>query len=199
MKLQHKIKSVFPSCLYITHKKTPLSSSELEDIKKEYSSRNSYIFNTNSLLTNLKEFCEEHINIYVNEVIHPKEKLDFYITQSWINITLPGGNLINHSHRNSIISGIFCVSAVKNDKIFFCDPYWKFKNSVEIEPEESSLWNSRLLSIDVIDNKLLLFPSWLEHEVLQNKTNTSRISLAFNVFAKGIFGATNRKNELILS
>jgi ectoine hydroxylase-related dioxygenase (phytanoyl-CoA dioxygenase family) len=31
------------------------------------------------------------------------------------------------------------------------------------------------------NGKLIVFPSWLEHSVLANKTNEIRISIAFNV------------------
>ena len=47
--------------------------------------------------------------------------------------------------------------------------------------------------------KLLVFPSWLKHGVEPNeKATTDRISIAFNVFAKGNFGERGSLNELIL-
>ena len=34
------------------------------------------------------------------------------------------------------------------------------------------------------NNLLLLFPSWLEHDVEENKSDDERISIAFNINAK---------------
>ena len=33
-----------------------------------------------------KKFIEEHIKLYVKEVISPEEELEFYITQSWLKV-----------------------------------------------------------------------------------------------------------------
>ena len=44
-------------------------------------------------------------------------------------------------------------------------------------------------------NGLILFPSWLEHN---GAPSNYRISIAFNVFAKGMFGIKNSTNELYL-
>mgnify|MGYP001299168501 FL=1 len=37
-------------------------------------------------------------------------------------------------------------------------------------------------------NRMILFPSWLEHYVPQNDTKFSRVSIAFNVMLKGQVG-----------
>ena len=142
----YKLGQMFPTMVYVAHKKPPLSSLELENIKSiktvskkslqgtvGHITENSYIFDTNKLLTPLKEFCELHIKQYVEELIKPKNELDFYITQSWLSVTPPGGNHGAHQHPNSIISGIFCVQACENDELFFHDNFFKFKNSIEIE------------------------------------------------------------------
>jgi len=212
--MKHEIGDIFPTVLYCALKEPPLSSSELEDInsigveqrinpeikgRQNLMSANTYIFNNNEQLANLKEFCEEHIKIYVKKVINPKEKLDFYITQSWLNVTPPGGSTGRHNHPNSILSGIFSIQSVENDIVYFIDPFNTFKNSIEIESAGPTPWNSVSWGFPVTDNKLFLFPSWLDHEIQPNvDATTNRISLAFNVYAKGIFGEAQKKNELIL-
>ena len=95
-------------------------------------SNNTYIFNTK--LKKLKEFCERHIGIYVKEIIATKEKeLDFYITQSWLNITKPGESLRQHNHSNSIISGSFYIATEEDDAIMFTDPNVKIKTLISLE------------------------------------------------------------------
>jgi len=195
-----KIQNIFASVLYTAQRETPMSSAEKENVKNITEGiDDSHILNTIESLATLREFCEQHIRIYVNEIIKPKYKLDFYITQSWQNIFHPGGTLGGHTHPNSIISGVFYVSAPKDDQLFFHDPHWNFKHPIEIEPEEFTPWNSQTWPFPVNNNDLLLFPSWLAHEVQENKVaTTDRISISFNVHAKGMFGSEERKNELIL-
>ena len=68
-----------------------------------------------------------------------------------------------------------------------------------LETIENNAWNSNCWFLNVENNTLTLFPSWLEHSVEPNKNaTTDRISLAFNVFAKGIFGKKEFSNELFL-
>ena len=179
-----------------------IEEKEIEGIIKEgthkvddldYFTDNTHIFD--SKLKNLKEFCEHHIKIYVKEVLNPKEKLDFYITQSWLNVSIHKHSSYKHSHQNSIFSGVFYVSTVENDKLVFYDPCTNLKGRIGVEPMEDSRWTSNAWSLSVENNMLVLFPSWLEHNAL---IVGHRISIAFNVFARGMFGTKNATNELIL-
>ena len=203
-----KIEVLFPCPVYCTHRDSDLEPPEIKDIEDiieegmhpnvgNSTSENSYIFNTR--LYNLKEFCEKQIKIYVNEIISPKKELDFYITQSWLNVTKPGESHHQHNHPNSIISGVFYVSTVEDDEIMFYDPNTIEKSRMKFEVTEYNLWNSNTWSVSVKKNDLVLFPSWMGHSVSQNENaTTDRISIAFNVFARGIFGTIDNKDELIL-
>ena len=202
------IQGIFPCPVYISKRNSVLDSTEekdIEDIIKEgmhknignISSVNQYIFN--GKLKNIKQFCEERLNIYVKVIINPKEELDFYITQSWLNITKPGGYHHEHSHQNSIISGVFYISTEEDDKITFVDPNFNLKHVLRIEPKTFNIWNSHICSIPSIPNELLLFPSWLNHQVeINEKATTDRISLSFNTFVKGTLGKRKDLNQLIL-
>ena len=203
-----KIQGLFPSPLYFANLDSGLDlteEKEIEDIIKEGlhenhgngTTINSYIFNTK--LKGLKEFCERHINTYVKQIINPKEELDFYITQSWINVTEPGGGHHAHSHYNSIISGVFYISTVEEDKIAFTDPNVKLKEVIRFEEKDYTPWNSISWFVPIEKNNLLLFPSWLNHRVdINEKATKDRISISFNTFARGVFGDRKGLTELIL-
>ena len=161
-------------------------------------SNNSYIF-SNGKLKKLKQFCEQQLKIYVEQVINPKEELDFYITQSWLNINKPGEWHHNHSHPNSLISGVFYVATGEDDKIMFDDPNVRIKEIIKLEPKEHNIWNSPNWFFNVNNNELFLFPSWLSHKVEENKkATTDRISISFNTFARGGLGSKSDLTELIL-
>ena len=203
----YELNAIFPTPVYFTHRSSNFEEEEKEvkDIfsdgihknESNFTSDNTHIFDTK--LKNLKEFCEKHINIYVKEIINPKKELDFYITQSWLNITKPGESHHIHSHGNSIISGVYYVATVEDDKINFHDFGSEVKYRMNFDIKEYNYWNSSSWFIPVEKNKLLLFPSWLPHSVDENeKATTDRISISFNTFTKGSLGSLKQLNELIL-
>ena len=206
----HKIVNIFPTPIYVAKREIDATTFELEDIKSIIekasvptgyiisSRKDTHIFDTK--LNSLKEFCELHINIYVNEIISPKNtELDFYITQSWLNIVHPGESHPIHCHTNSIISGIFYVSTVEGDAIQLYDINTSVKDRTKIESGKTNLWNVSQQNLDIGNNVLLLFPSWIGHGVKQNaSTTTDRISISFNVFVKGTIGEYHTLDNLNL-
>ena len=205
---EHEIHGLFPCPVYIIKRDSIVSPKEKKEIgtiikegmHKNYgntTSNNSYIFN--SKLKNIKQFCEQQLKIYVEEVIRPKEELDFYITQSWLNITKPGEYHHEHSHQNSIISGVFYVSTEDNDNIMMTDLNLKVKQFFQFPPKEYNIWNSSTWTFLAKNNELILFPSWLTHQVNSNeKGTTDRISISFNTFVRGILGNQDAASQLIL-
>jgi uncharacterized protein (TIGR02466 family) len=207
--MEEKTHGIFPCPVYVVKRDTDLSLKEEKEIGKiidkegmyrnegNSASINSYIFN--GKLKKIKQFCEQHIKTYVVQVINPREKLDFYITQSWLNVTKPGEYHHNHSHANSIISGVFYISTEEDDKITFTDPNLKLKEMLKFEHKEYNVWNSTNWFFPVNNNELLLFPSWLNHQVESNeKATTDRISISFNTFVRGTLGSRNGLTELVL-
>ena len=209
MMKQYEINSIFPTPVCKVKRNSELSieeENEIEDIIKEGMYRsvgNSispslYIFNTGKL-KKIKQFFEQQLKIYVEQVINPKEEVDFYITQSWLNINKPGEFHHNHYHTNSIISGVFYIATGEDDGITFVDPNRKVKEVITFAPKEYNLWNSGTWFIPTNNNELVMFPSWLNHKVdVNKKATTDRISLAFNTFARGILGEKDEPTELIL-
>ena len=205
--MNYEINGFFPTPVYSTWRESNLTPKEEEEIRKllhepeattgNSSSLNKYVLNMGELKT-IKQFCEEHIKIYVKEVIKPKDKIDCYITQSWLNITKPGEYHHVHHHPNSIVSGVFYIATVEEDNITFYNPN-VFIKSIRILAVEYTEWNSLSWSFPVNNNNLILFPSWLDHEVRVNeKATTDRISLSFNTFVKGTLGDHGEATELIL-
>ena len=200
--------SIFPCPGAIVKRDSKFTSKENKEVKDIINeglfsnSGNSHSTNTNIFngkLKKLKQFCEQHLDTYIKEVICPKEDLNFYITQSWLNINKPGEFHHEHSHSNSIISGVFYVSTEEDDKIFFTDPNQKLKDLLRSEVTTFNLWNSSSWFFPAVTNELLIFPSWLNHRVDQNeKATKNRISISFNTFVTGVMGSKERLTELIL-
>lgn len=141
----------------------------------------------NKKLINIREFIEEGIKKYVDTVICPLNKdLNFYITKSWLNVSKHGEYHHQHRHPNSIISGCLYVNAIKDvDKITFFNDYYK---RVHIKSDEHNAYNAETWWIPIETGDLILFDSSLKHMVENTKSEEKRISIAFNVFVKGLLG-----------
>jgi len=103
------------------------------------------------------------------------QNMYFQIINSWYNIN--NKNQFNklHCHPGSQLSAVFWVQTPENcgDFVFYNpNQYTQHENikqrTIHIKPEEG---------------KLLVFPSCLMHEVLPNKSNQQRISIAINLKA----------------
>jgi len=148
-------------------------------------------------LPEIRQFIEDFIFLYVDQVIAPIDDLDFYITQSWINFTQPSGFHHRHHHPNSFLSGVFYFNTnPNNDEITFFRP---IPNNWHIPPKQFNAFNSQQWTFKVTQGDLIIFPSNLEHTVNLTKSQETRISLAFNVFFSGEIGKDETLTKLRIS
>jgi uncharacterized protein (TIGR02466 family) len=146
-----------------------------------------YLLNDRTEFSSIRTFIEDGIKNYIDTVIKPKDDVKFYITQSWLNYTKPGEYHHKHDHPNSLLSGVFYFNADKEkDRIYFYDD--KDYQRLKLEATEWNLYNSRSWWYPVGTGDLVIFKSELTHMVDTTVSDQTRISLAFNVFAKGAFG-----------
>lgn len=204
----YTITNIFPTTLISTKLSRPISSEEMDIVNKyklqENSHRNYgnlvsndyYVLDKEKGFSEIRDFIQQGIDNYVDIVLKPQNELDFYITQSWLNYTEPGEIHHKHNHPNSIISGVFYFNAVQTlDRITF---YNVKDKQIEIQPREFTMYNSPSWWYPVETGVLLLFPSDLVHAVDMTMSDQTRISLAFNVFAKGLFGSEDGLTALHL-
>ena len=200
------INSLFPTPIYQTKIDRGFTKQELQFVKeqKKHCSKNQGNINTkdNYILNrkqfkNIKKFLDKCCKDYLNRIICPKNNIELYITQSWLNYTEVNQFHHKHEHPNSVLSGVFYFdSDIKNDKILFTHPISYKQISPEID--KFNLWNSHTWFFPVETGDLYLFPSSTTHQVETKKGNNTRISLAFNTFYKGTIGINNQLTELIL-
>jgi uncharacterized protein (TIGR02466 family) len=146
------------------------------------------------MFCDLKASILENVNNYFLQIVRPKFEVLPYITTSWINLGPTGSTHHEHSHSNSFCSGVFYLQADQsNDNITFYNSRYQ---QIKIYTEDYNLYNSDSWSVPVNTGDILIFPSYLNHAVTKT-TSDSRISLAFNVFVKGVLG-NNCSNNLVL-
>tara|TARA_B100001250_G_scaffold402478_1_gene415648 strand:+ start:604 stop:1191 length:588 start_codon:yes stop_codon:yes gene_type:complete len=121
-------------------------------------------------------------------------KLGDLFISTWVNINRRGNRNRRHTHSDGInfLSGVFWVTIPeKSGDITFFDPKQPvYYSMADLRYYESS--HSHTMSPK--ENRLLLFPCWLEHEVGSSKSDDERISISFNVLRKS---DVERYNEML--
>ena len=203
--IEANINGIFPTPIYISKLNRELTNKELSFIDKtkldtynnegNITSKENYILN-NIKFKNLKEDLDLRVQDYFQKVISPTNTITPYITQSWLNYTETNQYHHKHAHPNSLVSGVFYINCDdKFDKIkFFNDKY----QTIKPEIKDWNIWNSETWWFSVKTGDIILFPSSLTHMVETKQGDNTRISLAFNVFIKGIIGNNKSLTELIL-
>ena len=202
------IHSIFPTPIYTTRIDRAFTKQELQFVKEQkkhcknntgnINTKDNYILNRKEF-KNIKKYLDKCCKDYLDKIICPKNNIELYITQSWLNYTEPYQYHHKHEHPNSVVSGVlYFDSDIKNDKILFSHPIPYQQIQPEIDNEKFNLWNSSTWFFPVQTGDLFMFPSSTTHQVETKKGTNTRISLAFNTFYKGTIGSNNSLTELIL-
>lgn len=96
------------------------------------------------------------------------KKWNLKLHQSWINVVSPGGFQDMHTHDFTDVVGCFYIDVPKNSGNIQLAPlveYAEYKERETIEP---------------YPGMYAIFPGYILHRVTYNKSNSHRVSLAFN-------------------
>lgn len=114
------------------------------------------------------------------------------IDNMWANLNPRGGYNRSHFHPNVLWSGVYYVQTPPNcGNICFFDPRTE---ACMILPrlaadQTPKLQNQNEISFNAVEGRIILFPSWLAHEVEANMTDVEgpagdRISVSFNIMQR---------------
>jgi uncharacterized protein (TIGR02466 family) len=137
----------------------------------------------------LRNTIQKYVDYFLREVMLCRYD-ESYFSCSWYNINKPNSTHHRHYHPNSIISGVLFVCVPPNSgQLVFISP----NINRDVVPDKK---------INVPQNKfssatfcpvqeagtLVLFPSFVEHQVSKNESDENRYTISFNVFVKGHLG-----------
>ena len=162
--------------------------------------KNKYILECKSYKV-IKDRILQGLENYTRNILHIDDSVDFYITQSWLNIIPPNTAHHLHVHSNSIISGVYYIDTPEDSSITFqtqSQGIFTDNPVFKLPIKEYNIINSGTWNYPVSVNSIIYFPSSTLHEVCVNTSKRNRISLAFNVFVKGEFGLDAEVNRLTL-
>lgn len=141
-------------------------------------------FNSNNLIENKNfDFFYDHLKIIITEFL---KQLDYTrnweFVNSWASVYPKGAYIPLHDHKPFHWSGAYYVNAHENcGDIYFVDPK---EYALQNEPTHTTVRGNFNHRVTPVSGMLLMFPSYLKHETLPNKTDEDRIIISFNVLCK---------------
>jgi uncharacterized protein (TIGR02466 family) len=139
----------------------------------------------------LKEFCwRETLNVIceLNRYDAAGRSNLLIYNDAWFHVTRRGGFFSLHNHPNASWSGVYCVDPGTPDAkqdvggaLTFVNP--TLTSTMHIDAGNASMsgaFASGLRTLRMEPGQLVLFPSWVLHEVSPYEGDGERITVAFN-------------------
>lgn len=129
-------------------------------------------------LDDLKRILTRHAASFARELAWDvKPKLD----SLWVNLLRPGGHHSAHIHPHSILSGTLYAEVPKGGgDIRFEDPRLPMMMAAPVRRDDAPEELRTFVSVAPRPGLLLMWESWLRHEVLPGKAKADRLSISFN-------------------
>jgi len=128
----------------------------------------------------LQKLLTRHAASFADELafdLGKKPKLD----SLWVNLLKPGGHHTAHIHPHSILSGTLYVEAPKGSgPIRFEDPRLPMMMAAPVRRDEAPEELRPFIAVEPRAGLLLMWESWLRHEVLPGSAKADRLSISFN-------------------
>ena len=128
----------------------------------------------------LAKLLTKHVAAFVDDCafsLSRKPKLD----SLWVNLLRGAGHHSAHIHPHSIISGTLYVEVPKGSgSIRFEDPRLPMMMAAPTRQADAPDELQPFVTVEPCPGLLLLFESWLRHEVLPGTGRGERLSISFN-------------------
>lgn len=124
----------------------------------------------------LKAKIDRHVQAYVKSLAFDVPGKEIQLSKMWVNVMGEGCTHAFHLHPLSVISGTYYVQVPKGGSaIKFEDP-----RVAHFMGRPSVKKSSPYLSIAPKAGDVILFESWLKHEVPPHSAQLERVSVSFN-------------------
>jgi uncharacterized protein (TIGR02466 family) len=129
----------------------------------------------------LKEHIDGHVRDFCKELDFDLGGVPLSLNSLWVNLLEPGGAHSAHIHTHSVLSGTYYVDVPAGaGAIRFEDPRHGLMMAAPPRKARAKQDNRSFISIDPKPGMLLLWESWLRHEVPVNASDAPRLSVSFN-------------------
>lgn len=129
----------------------------------------------------LKRSLDRHVAKFAAEVAFDLGRGRLKLDSLWINVLEPGGVHTGHIHPHSAVSGTYYVAVPDGaSAIQFEDPRLAMMMAAPVRRADAEQSQRTFVSIAPAAGTLLLWESWLRHEVPVNQSSQNRVSISFN-------------------
>ena len=129
----------------------------------------------------LEKKLNAHVAAYARELHYDLDGKKLTLDSIWINILKPGGVHTSHIHPHSVVSGTYYVAVPKGaSALKFEDPRLGFMMAAPPKKDKAPREAQSFVYLDPAPGTVVLFESWLRHEVPPNQAREDRISISFN-------------------
>jgi uncharacterized protein (TIGR02466 family) len=124
---------------------------------------------------------QRHVRRFAGELQFDLQDRPLAMTDCWVNIMPKGVTHSLHLHPLSTLSGTYYVQTPKGvPGLKFEDPRLDRYMAAPPRSVEADITNRPWVVMPAVAGSLLLFESWLRHEVVANPVARERISISFN-------------------
>lgn len=129
----------------------------------------------------LVKTLDKHVAAFVKDLAFDLDGKKLRLDSLWINILPPGGVHTSHIHPHSVISGTTYVTMPKGvSAIKFEDPRLAMMMAAPTRKTDAPRELRGFIYVEPQAGEVLLWESWLRHEVPLNMGDEERVSVSFN-------------------
>ena len=152
----------------------------------------------------LNSQVKEHCKIYLHEAYGvDTNKIDLFVSKSWPVVCKDGGAVANHNHVNSHLSIVYYLQYDSNGEggdlkihMPWGNPLGYLPISAYVNDDDRSDAAQESIDYEPIENRLLIFPSSLHHEVEPYKGEVPRYSVTYDILITGKENIDEVDNEM---
>ncbi|KAF0115765.1 MAG: hypothetical protein FD163_2096 [Hyphomonadaceae bacterium] len=134
-----------------------------------------------SCFGDLKRRIDKHVAIFAAECHFDLQGRKLVMDSYWVNILPPLGLHTSHIHPHSVVSGTFYLDLpVGASALKIEDPRLGLMMAAPPRLKDAPEDMQTHIFINPSEGDVMLWESWLRHEVVQNQAKTKRISISFN-------------------
>jgi uncharacterized protein (TIGR02466 family) len=134
-----------------------------------------------SVFEELAKILDRHAKAFAKSLSFDLQGRALVLDSLWVNILPPGGNHSGHLHPHSIISGTYYVTIPKNSSALKLeDPRLPMMMAAPPRQADAPRDQQTFVYVDPKPGTVLMWESWLRHEVPAHTGKHDRISISFN-------------------
>ena len=129
----------------------------------------------------LKKKLDRHAAAFAKELAFELDGRRLVLDDLWVNLLKPGGAHSGHIHPHSVLSGtIYVATPPSSSAIKFEDPRLAMMMAAPPRAADAPESLRSFVYVQPAAGTVLMWESWLRHEVPANAAKTDRLSVSFN-------------------